>query len=353
MQWNWDSKAIWLERPRDGAMLVLVAFMLVILLVMTAFAVDVAYMQLVRTELRTSTDAAAKAASEALARTQDVNQARAAARQFAALNRVAGDPLQLADSDIIFGEAEQSGVGFFQFNPGSSELNSVRVLGRRTNTSPSGSVALFLGGILGRSTFEPEMASTSTGLVRDIALVLDRSGSMATTDAGGGLSRNQALINAVNDFITEVESSSPNSAISLVTYSTAASTDLNLTTNLNTVRNRVNSLGANGFTNLRAGLQLGSNSLEGPNARPFAKRTIVVMTDGNFNVGGTPVPSANVAAGRGHTIHTVTFSSNADQDIMRQVANIGDGLHFHADDADDLSEAFREIARTLAVVLID
>ena len=339
--------------PRDGAMLVLVAFMLVILLVMTAFAVDVAYMQLVRTELRTSTDAASKAASEALSRTQSIAEARAAARSIADRNRVAGDPLLLDDSDIIFGEAVQTGVGTFTFSPGGSEINSVRVLGRRSNAAPSGSVALFLGGILGRSTFEPELASTSTGLVRDIALVLDRSGSMATNDAGGGLTRNQALINAVSGFIAEVESSSPNSAISLSTYSTDATVDLDLTANLNVVRNAVSNIGANGLTNLREGLRLGSDSLQGPNARPFAKRTIVVMTDGNFNIGGTPVPSANLAAQRGHTIHTITFSSGANQSIMQQVANIGDGLHFHADDAGDLSEAFREIARTLAVVLID
>jgi len=341
------------NKPRNGAMLVLVAFMLVILLVMTAFAVDVAYMQLVRTELRTSTDAASKAASEALARTQSIDEARAAARAVANLNTVAGDGLQLADGDIIFGEAEQNGNGTFQFQAGSSTPNSVQVVGRRSNGSLSGSVPLFLGGLLGRDTFEPELASTSTGLVRDIAIILDRSGSMTETDAGNGLTRNQALINAVNDFISEIEASSPNAAISLTTYSTTASRDLNLTTNLDVVRNAVNELPAEGLTNIRQALQFGSDSLQGPNARPFAARTIVLMTDGNFNEGGTPIPSANLARRRDHTIHTVTFSTGANQAIMQRVADIGDGLHFHADDAGDLSEAFREIARTLAIVLID
>lgn len=341
------------KEPRTGAMLVLVAFMLVILLVMTAFAVDVAYMQLVRTELRTATDAASKAASEALSRTQSVDEARAAARQIASLNRVAGDELLLDDADIIFGEATQAGVGVFNFEQGGNELNSVRVLGRRSSGAPSGAVPLFLGGILGRDTFEPEMASTSTSLVRDIALVLDRSGSMTTADAGGGLTRNQALINAVNGFVDEVEESSPNSAISLTTYSTTASLDLNLTEDLNVVRNAVAGIGAEGRTNIFQGLRLGSDSLQGTNSRPFAKRTVVVMTDGNFNEGGTPFPSAVIAANRGHVIHTVTFSPGANQAIMQDVAEEGGGLHFHADDADDLANAFREIARTLAVVLID
>jgi hypothetical protein len=38
---------------------------------------------------------------------------------------------------------------------------------------------------------------------------------------------------------------------------------------------------------------------------------------------------------------------------MQQVAQIGDGIHLHADDAGDLTDAFRQIARTISVLLID
>ena len=92
--------------------------MLVILLVMTVFAVDIAYMQLVRTELRTSTDAAARAASETLSRTQSTSAARAAAKQIATQNQVAGEPLVLDDSDIVFGSATPDSNGLFTFNAG-------------------------------------------------------------------------------------------------------------------------------------------------------------------------------------------------------------------------------------------
>jgi Flp pilus assembly protein TadG len=50
---------------RKGAMLVLVAITMILLVIAAAFSIDVAYMQLTRTELRTSTDAAARAATEA------------------------------------------------------------------------------------------------------------------------------------------------------------------------------------------------------------------------------------------------------------------------------------------------
>ena len=47
-------------------MLVLIAVCLPLCVIMAAFAVDVAWMQLVRTELRTSTDAAARAGAKEL-----------------------------------------------------------------------------------------------------------------------------------------------------------------------------------------------------------------------------------------------------------------------------------------------
>ena len=332
----------------------MVAVTMIILLVVAVFTVDVAYMHMVKAELRTATDAAARAGTEALARTQDENVARAAALQVAQLNVVSGIGLSLNPNDIEVGQVVEGADGKFVFTPNVAPFTSVRVTGRRDEGSPDGAVPLFFGNIFGTSQFEPIQAATATSSVRDIAIVLDRSGSMRRRDAGGGLSRNQALINAVNDFITEIETSSPNSTISVTTYANTASRDVPLTENFAQVRNAVNNLPASGATNIFQGLRFGSDSLEqDPARREFAERTIVVMTDGNFNVGGTPIPSANVAAGRGHTIHAITFSGGANQGIMRQVADIGGGIHIHADNAGDLSEAFREIARTLSVLLTE
>ena len=170
----------------------------------------------------------------------------------------------------------------------------------------------------------------------------------------GPVTRIEALVDAVNVFLTEIEDSSPNSNVSLTTYSTASTRDIPLTDNFASITSQVNALPADGFTNIFQGLRQGSDSLEtDPNTRPFAEKTVIVMTDGNFNVGGTPLPSAQLAAQRGQTIHTITFSSGANQAIMQDVAQIGGGLHIHADDAGSLVDAFREIARTLNIVLIE
>ena len=72
-------------------MLVLIALLLIVLIVTVVFSVDVAYMQLTRTQLRSASDAAARAAAECLSRTQDVDQAREAAKTIASRNLVAND----------------------------------------------------------------------------------------------------------------------------------------------------------------------------------------------------------------------------------------------------------------------
>src|SRR5262245_13115878 len=104
---------------RRGAMLVLIAVCLPLCIIMAAFAVNVAWMQLVRTELRTSTDAAARAGAKELSLSQTTAEAKTAAKNAAKRNLVAGAPLLLADSDIEFGNSSQpTDTSRFVFTPG-------------------------------------------------------------------------------------------------------------------------------------------------------------------------------------------------------------------------------------------
>ena len=129
---------------RQGAMLPLIAVAIVILFVAAVLAIDVARMHVVRSELRTATDAAARAAVESLGRTESEADAIDAALAIARLNPVAGEPLDLDPDQIVFGSAQQNADGTFTFfaeGTGSDPnaiANSVRVLGERTSTSPNG-----------------------------------------------------------------------------------------------------------------------------------------------------------------------------------------------------------------------
>jgi Flp pilus assembly protein TadG/uncharacterized protein YegL len=335
------------RRQRKGAMLVLIAVVLVVFVAMTVFAVDVAFMHLVRTELRTSTDAAARAASEALIRTQSVTEARRAARNAAAENLVSGEPLQLADTDIVFGTADPSDKGVFSFVPGAEPPNAVRVEGRRVNGAPSGSVPLLMGSILGTPFFEPEIQSTSTGFVRDIGLVLDRSGSMTGQKIAD-------LKRAVSVFLGILDATPADERVSLASYSTTSSKDQSMTSNLAKVGRKVDNYRAGGFTAIGQGLQVGIDSLHRDgNSRPFAEKTIVLMTDGIENRAPPVETIVPQAIARGYTIHTITFGANADRALMQRVADATGGTHQFAATGSDLEDAFREIARTLAVLMID
>jgi Flp pilus assembly protein TadG len=131
------------HRHRRGAVLLLTVFLLIALFGMVAFSVDVAYMHLTRAKLRSAVDAAARAASETLSRTNDVTAARTAAQNVALANHVAGEPLILDDTDVLPGAVAINPTGAWTFSEGGTPTNGVRVTGRRVDGSASGPVNLF------------------------------------------------------------------------------------------------------------------------------------------------------------------------------------------------------------------
>ena len=359
-------------------MLVLIAICLPLCVIMAAFAIDVAWMQLVRTELRTATDAAARAGAKELSLSQDIDAARARAKEAAQRNTVAGEPLLLADSDIEIGKSTQSGAGRFNFTPGGNRPNAVRITGRRTEGSAAGPVNLLFAGVLGIRHFEPRERATSTQLDRDICLVVDRSGSMMQSLSGGSMptgkcdaphptkSRWGALATAVEAFLVELDKTVQKEHVGLVSYSSdttecnntykISTIDSALVENYAAIRNEINRMGSKpvkGRTAISAGLDNGIKVLTGTRVRPFAVKTIILMTDGIHNLGPEPIISARNAASQDIVVHTITFSNDADIRRMRDVAAAAGGRHFHAPNAQELVKIFKEIAATLPVLLTE
>lgn len=368
---------------RRGAIVVLVAFMIVIFLIAAAFSIDVAYMQCVRAELRAATDAAAQAGVEALSRTQDKVEARTAAKQIAKQNYVAGDKLLLRNTDIEFGRSDSNGDGTYSFVKNATPYNSVRINAKRTEGSRSGVVSLFLGGLLGTPSFDPQCSATASHLDQDICLVIDRSHSMCWDLSSNEWSypegnywshycepphetesRWAANENAVGVFVNALNSTEPIEHVALVTfgsdgwicsqYNHASTLEADLNSDYSAIPTRLAALGSvkmPGGTNIAAGIDRAVTVLTSNTARAYAQKTIIVMTDGRWTHGSNPATAATTAGSQGIRVHTITFSDQADQSAMATVASNGGGKHFHAPDSDALEDIYEEIALTLPVVL--
>jgi uncharacterized protein YegL len=328
-------------------MLILIGFLMVGFMVTVAMSIDIAHMQLSRLELRTSTDAAAKAAAFTLSETRDVSQAIARGRELAAANPVFNQPLRLADGDFQFGRSLlDNRTGGFTFSPNRTPFNSIRVNGLRTERSRSGAVPLIFGRFWGMTNFQPTATATATFMHRDIVLVVDRSGSMA------GRKVQDLGVSLATFALTLLETLSEE-RIGLASYASDATADVPLTTNLNALAAAFSRMPVGGATNITAGMDAGEQIFLNSGEQPFAERTMIVMTDGIHNVGPQPLNSARRIAARDVVIHTITFGADANQSLMRNVARIGEGRHLHAVTGPQLQAAFREIAMTLTTIITE
>ncbi len=93
----------------------------------SAFAINLSFMELCQSETRLAGDAAAKAAVAALGVTQSQDRARAEAQRVAQLHRVAGRNFSLSNSEIEFGNCSTGNNGELTFVRDRTPINSVRV----------------------------------------------------------------------------------------------------------------------------------------------------------------------------------------------------------------------------------
>ena len=108
-----------------------------------------------------------------------------------------------------------------------------------------------------------------------------------------------------------------------------------------------------GNTKSAAGLRDGIATLtEQGGSRPNATHNLILLTDGIMTQGDDPVALAALALSQNIKVHTITFSSQADQVLMQQVATAGGGSYYHAPDAATLHAIFQQLAETLPAMLV-
>lgn len=369
-----------MNRNRRGVVIPLVAMLLPALLIMLGFTVDLAHMQKTRAELRVATDNAVRAAASTLARTDSLSDARRSAKQVARAHTVAGEAFRIRNRQIEFGRSVPQGSGFL-FNAGQQPYNAVRLEGLRTASSRDGAVGLHFGHLIGQTDFEPKFTAVAAFTNSDIVLVLDRSSSMkleadqSTTvmsvydprfnAAPYDDSRWAALDDAVEVFLETMDDTHADERVAIVTYASDANAfsryirgnywtkkeatlDQELTDSMEEVEELMSDITEsvwNGNTYIEAGLRMAIEELD-DNARQTADKKIILMTDGYENV-GSAVSAAYDCASSSIQVHTITFGLHADQDLMAEVASIGNGTFQHAPDSESLVEAFRNLASSV------
>jgi Ca-activated chloride channel family protein len=381
----------WSRSPRRaarrGGIVVLVAILMTVLVTLSVFAINLVYMEITRTELRIACDAAAKAAIVRLGSSQNQTTARTFAQTIAKQNPVGGGQLTLTNAQIEFGYASRGGTGAYSFTANQTPLNSARVTGNKN-------VGMIFGGFLTTTSFTPQQQSIVMRVNHDIALVLDRSGSMAfdtsssefiyPSDRNFGTnfqnyfatpsltaSRWKALSDAVNAFNTELTTRQLDAQVALTTFaedysfgsfsSVEASTDVPLTKTYSQISSSMtqwNNTVLVGDTNIEAGLAQGRAALIGTGSRVTAQRTIILLTDGVPTSGSTNL--STITAGyrsQGIVTHVITFggqaASGANQTRMQATATSGYGQYYHAPNSATLTSVFRQIAEGLPAVYID
>lgn len=368
------------DNPRRGAIMILMLFLLPALLILIGMAIDISQVQLHRSELRLAVDTASRAAADELARTESSTRALQTAIQVARLNEVGGRPLELRPQDVLFGNSEPNRDGRWMFRPGRTPFNAVQITGLRNSQRSGGQLPLTFGKILGRNGIDTQMASVASFRSVDIVLVLDRSTSMKldvisyqrgmwTNDPRfcsppRPSSRWRALNDAVRVFIHELNKTEAEERVALVTFGddipwwmcgrlSPATLDEPLTNNMGRINGRMNSWSNgvwNGNTNIAAGIDQGVAALlDNKNGRRLAEKVMFVLTDGRATNNLT-FSAANRAASQGIKISTITFSVDADQSLMKQVASIGNGSQLHANTSEELASVFRELAAQTAIV---
>jgi Flp pilus assembly protein TadG len=381
-----------LIRPRRrGAMTVLIAVFLIVLIAMAAFSIDVAYMHLVRTQLRSATDAAAKAGMYALTTQQNEQAGINAAIAMAANNRVAGRTLKLTASQIELGQSQLQADGSWSFVAGAKPTRAMRINPTMDDTNANGAVKLFLGGVLGRQKFTPSDSSVASAYELEVVLVLDRSHSMCwdtsgtewmyppplysnavlgMTSAPKNGSRWKELEEAVGTFTDVLTTLNTPPRVAVVTWSSeitngsleyyilgktvpAAVLNQALTTTFSSVKSAVTAIGTKpvlGSTNMAAGIDEGVDVLTAANVRPYAEKVMILMTDGQWNTGRDPLEAAQDALDAGITIHTIGFLEGQ-SDVLVDIAELTGGKTYTATDGASLQAAFRELALTLPIVI--
>lgn len=195
-------------------------------------------------------------------------------------------------------------------------------------------------------TAAPDIITNPT----DIALVLDRSGSMTGTPLANMKTGAKTFI----DIISEATGGQPSgeigsgSHIGIVSFSNTAVQDTQMITSVDTLKNAVDALVAGGSTNHADAF---TKAIELFDPSSGNAKVIVMFTDGNTTAGAPPAPVAAAARAQGIIIYCIGLvgSDGVDVNTLNDWATDPDASHVAiTPDAAELEQLFAELAANIS-----
>lgn len=184
----------------------------------------------------------------------------------------------------------------------------------------------------------------------DIMIVLDRSGSMDGQKLTDAKNAAKSFVDKLSDIYDQA---------GLASFSTTAALNQQLlimnNTNKTALKNNIDSLSANGYTDIGDAIAIATAELTSTRSKTGAARVQILLSDGNPNrpigvdANQYAIDMAKQACKNSTTIYTISLGSDANRTLMQTIANITSGKEYYAPSSSQLQEIFDEIASEITV----
>lgn len=237
------------------------------------------------------------------------------------------------------------------------------------NTAPA---TIYIGSL--PATPEPTMTPTPTPFIEtgptpnfsacadqpsEAVLVMDKSGSMNDKIGSSGTKMQNAKT-AAKKFVDILAKNTENK-VGLASFATTGTVDTALTNNYSSVKTKIDSLAANGWTCIECGIKKANQEIAA-HQREGIKNVVVLLTDGRANVveGSSKTVSNSVAeqkaidaAKAGNTanntiFYTIGLGNDVNGAFLEKIADLTGGKYYASPTTDQLNSIYTEISKVVA-----
>lgn len=183
----------------------------------------------------------------------------------------------------------------------------------------------------------------------DVMIIFDRSGSMLQDDKLSGAK------SAAEHFVSNLNPD--RDQVGLVDFSSTAELNHTLTSNFAAVNSAIDSLSANGATDIGDAIDKANIELHSIRARSNSTKVEILLTDGRANRPGSgddnaqatalAIEKATDAANSGFLLYTIGLGADVNADFLTQLAQMTGGEYFASDLAANLDNVYSQISHLL------